>query len=167
MRQGTGFTVLLVAACALSACGAADDAPAVVEIDVAPPAPMPEFNPVVSTAVLMRGTVSMAAEDYWQSVSIVIDRDGEHENFPETEAEWERVWAAGITLAETGNLLRIPPRNIDDPEWARLTQAMIDTGMDAARAADAQDHLAVLDEGERIYNVCTECHEIFYPSLDL
>jgi hypothetical protein len=25
----------------------------------------------------------------------------------------------------------------------------------------------VLDEGEKVYNLCTECHQIFYPSLQL
>jgi hypothetical protein len=163
VHQGIGIAVLTVVTIGLCACVAREDpAPdAAVAAEAASPEPRPEFNPVATTAVLMRGTVSMAAEDYWNSVSIVIDLEGEHENFPQTEAEWERVWAAGITLAETGNLLRMPPRYIDDPDWMRLTQAMIDTGL------AAQDYMAVLDAGEEVYNVCSECHEIFFPSLQI
>jgi hypothetical protein len=175
MRNGTALAVLLLAALGLGGCGARDDAApeATPASDTAGStsadgaAAMPPFRPVASTAVLMRGTVSMAAEDYWKSVSIVIDLEGEHHNFPQDEAEWERVWAAGITLAETGNLLLMPPRAIDDPEWTRLSLEMIEVGLNAARAADAQDYMGVLDEGEKVYNLCTECHQIFYPSLQL
>jgi hypothetical protein len=128
---------------------------------------MPPFKPVATTAVLMRGTVQMAAERYWESVAIVIDADGVHENYPQTDEEWFEVWEAGMTLAESGNLLMMPSRALDQGEWMRLSEAMIDAGLNAARAADAQDFERVLDEGEKVYNVCTECHEIYFPQLRL
>jgi hypothetical protein len=175
MRHGTGFAVLLAATLGLGACGAQDDPPATPDAAASDAAAsgaagggeLPPFKPVATTAVLMRGTIALAAADYWESVSIVIDIEGEHHNFPQDDEEWSRVWASAITLAEAGNLLLMSPRAIDDPEWTRLALEMVDVGLNAARAADAKDYLAVLDEGEKVYNNCSACHEIFVPSLRL
>ncbi|MBN1238598.1 MAG: hypothetical protein JXB36_08845 [Gammaproteobacteria bacterium] len=118
----------------------------------------PPFKPVANIDQLMDGVLTPAAEVYWDAVSIVVDESGETENFPETDEEWEAVWGAAITLAESGNLLMMSPRAVDDGEWMRMAEAMVDVGIDAAAAAEAQDPDAVLEVGERVYNVCLDCH---------
>jgi hypothetical protein len=168
MRPKSNPILLALAATAFCACDTEESPSDSEAVRPAEPAVQPPpYRPVASTAVLMRGTISMAAEDYWSSVAIVVDLDGEHINQPSTDAEWERVWAAGITLAESGNLLMMPPRALDQGEWLRMSNAFIDVGLEAARAADDKDYQAVLDAGEKVYNLCTECHEQYMPSLSL
>jgi hypothetical protein len=162
--------VLSLSTIALSGCGEQNvplGAPDASDDSAIELTPLPPFNPVATTAVLMRGTISLAAADYWASVSIVVDQDGEHENFPADDEEWSRVWASAITLAESGNLLMMAPRALDQGDWMRLSRDMIDAGLEAARAADAEDPLAVLDAGEKVYNVCSDCHAQYMPSLDI
>ena len=122
----------------------------------------PPFKPRATVLQLMEGPIAHAAEDYWGSVSTVVDKDGIHENFPQNDEEWERVWAAGLTLAESGNLLMIGDRGRDD-EWLRLSGELVDVGMEAAEAGEAKDPDKVLEVGERVYNVCTECHMKYIP----
>ena len=123
----------------------------------------PPFKPSATVLQLMEGPIAHAAEDYWGSVSTVVDKDGIHENFPQNDEEWERVWAAGLTLAESGNLLMIGDRGRDD-EWLRLSGELVDVGMEAAEAGEAKDPDKVLEVGERVYNVCTECHMKYIPA---
>lgn len=156
-------TVLL--AMSLAACGGADNAEDTsVTATAAAPAATP-YKPVATVLDLMRGTITLAAEEYWESVSIVVDADGVHENMPQDDLEWFEVWSAGITLAESGNLLMMPPRAVDEGEWIRLSTALVDAGVEAARVAAAQDFEGVLEMGETVYNACVECHRIYVPAL--
>jgi hypothetical protein len=122
----------------------------------------PPFNPKATVLQLMEGPIAHAAEVYWGSVSTVVDKDGIHENFPQNDEEWEAVWAAGITIGESGNLLMMGDRSRDD-EWNRLASQLVDVGMEAAAAGEAKDPEKVLEVGERVYNVCTECHMKYIP----
>lgn len=123
----------------------------------------PPFKPAASVLQLMEGPIVHAAEVYWGSVSTVVDKDGIHENFPQNDEEWEGVWAAGVTIGESGNLLMMGDRAKDDGEWMRLSAALVDVGMEAAAAGEAKNPEKVLEVGERVYNVCTECHMKYIP----
>ena len=167
MRPITMSTALLLAAIGMAGCTAGEPATEAVTQSPTPEVTMPPFRAAVPTSVLMRGMVTLAAETYWESTSIVVDAEGEHENYPQNDDEWYHVWASAITLAEAGNVMMMPTHALDQGEWMRLAQAMVDAGLDAARAADAKDFMRVLDEGEKVYNVCTECHEKYVPSVGL
>jgi hypothetical protein len=123
----------------------------------------PPYKPTSSVLQLMEGPIAHAAEVYWGAVSTVVDKDGIHENFPRNDEEWEAVWAAGLTIGESGNLLMMGDRARDNEEWMRLSAAMVDVGMEAAAAAEGKDPEKVLEVGERVYNVCTECHMKYIP----
>ena len=148
MRIVVGFLGLIIAA-AGAACAQQPEPP--------------PFKPAASVLELMEGPIGHGAEVYWGSVSTIVDKDGIHENFPRTDEEWEQVWAAGVTIAESGNLLMIGDRAQDDGEWMRLSGALVDVGMEAAAAAEAKNPDLVLEIGERVYNVCTECHMKYIP----
>jgi len=167
MRPITISTALVLAAIGLAGCTAEEPAPEAVAEAPAPEVVMPPFKSIIPTAVLMRTMVTMAAEGYWESTAIIVDAEGVHENYPQTDEEWFEVWSAAITLAESGNILMMPAHALDQGEWMRLAQDLVDAGFEAARAADDQDFMRVLDEGEKIYNVCTECHEKYVPSIRL
>jgi hypothetical protein len=122
----------------------------------------PPFKPTASVLQLMEGPIAHAAEVYWGSVSTIVDKDGIHENFPQNDEEWEAVWAAGITIGESGNSLMMSGRGRDE-EWMRLSSSLVDVGMEAAAAAESKDPEKVLEIGERVYNVCTECHMKYIP----
>jgi hypothetical protein len=118
----------------------------------------PPFKAAFSVVQLMEGPIAHAAEDYWGSVSTIVDSKGITENFPRTNEEWEHVWAAAVTIAESGNLLMLSPRAKDQGDWMKWSAALVDVGMEAAKSAESKDPEQVLAVGERIYNVCTSCH---------
>jgi hypothetical protein len=150
MRIRSGL--LLAAVCASVAGCAAQPEP-------------PPYNPRATVIELMEGPIAHAAEDYWGSVSTIVDKDGIHENFPQNDEEWEHVWSAGLTIAESGNLLMMGDRARDD-EWIRLSSQLVDVGMEAAAAAEGKDPERVLEHGERVYNVCVECHMKYIPEQE-
>src|SRR5690554_3650197 len=108
MRRFSGVCSLAVVALSAIACNGADvPAPEATEAAQEPQSAQisPPYKPVASTVDLMRGLITLSAEVYWESVSVVVDEDGVHENMPQTDEEWIEVWAAGMALAESGNLL--------------------------------------------------------------
>jgi hypothetical protein len=121
------------------------------------------YKAVATIEELMEGTVQPAAEIFWGSVSTTISGAGIEEKFPKTDEEWEHVWGGALTIAESGNLMLMPPRVREDPEWTRLAVALVDVGVEATKAARSRNPEAVLEVGERVYNVCTECHMKFIP----
>lgn len=123
----------------------------------------PPFKPNYSVLHLMEGPIAHAAEVYWDAVSTIVDEKGITEHFPRNDEEWEAVWAAGITIAESGNLLMIPPRARDQGDWIKWSSQLVDMGIEAAKAAEAKDPEQVLGAGERVYNVCTGCHMQYIP----
>ena len=157
-------TTVLLALGATAACTSeqsAEDSTAAVQ-SAAPATP---YKPVATVVDLMRSMVEIPAEIYWESVSVVVDIDGTHENMPETDLEWIEVWAAAMTLAETGNLLMMPPRALDNDEWIRMSTDLVDASLKAAQVASARDFEGMLAVGEEIYNVCLECHQTYVPTL--
>ena len=58
----------------------------------------------------MESVIAHAAETYWGSVQVIVDETGTHERQPQTDEEWEQVWTAGLSIAESGNLLMMAPR---------------------------------------------------------
>jgi hypothetical protein len=118
----------------------------------------PPFAPVTSTLVLMESVIAHAAEVYWNSVQVTVDEDGVTESYPENDEEWEFVWAAALTIAESGNLLMMAPRAVDDGAWMEFAKALTVAGAEAAAAAEAHDVDRVFAAGEQVYNVCTGCH---------
>jgi hypothetical protein len=114
----------------------------------------------------MESILAHSAEVYWEAVSIIVDENGVTENYPETDEQWEEVWSAGISIAESGNLLMMAPRAVDNDAWMQMSKALIDAGVVAAAAAAAHDPERVLDAGEQVYNVCLACHARYIPQSD-
>ena len=168
MRAIPRCGLLALCATGLAACGGQEGAEGSAPGDDVAATSLPAvtpYKPVATVLDLMRSTVTLSAEVYWDSVSIVIDFDGVHENQPETDLEWIEVWAAAMTLAESGNLLMMPPRAVDGGDWIRISTDLIDVSVRAAQAASDRDFEAMLEIGEYIYNTCVDCHRIYVPTL--
>jgi hypothetical protein len=126
---------------------------------------VPPYKPVTTVLDLMESVIAHAAEVYWGSVQITVDETGEHERFPQTDEEWEAVWAAGVSIAESGNLLMMTPRAVDDGAWMQFSRSLVEAGVAAADAARAKSVDGVFAAGEQVYNVCTACHARYASDL--
>jgi len=79
---------------------------------------------------------------------------------------WLSVENAGLTLAESANLLMIPGRNcsngapvpINDPTWAAFVQQLRDGGMKAYQAAKTRDSQKMIDASNALDASCEGCH---------
>jgi mono/diheme cytochrome c family protein len=159
---------VLVLACAPPAADEPATAPPAApppSATASPPAAATPFNPVMTVLELMQAIVVPAAETYWSSVQVTVDADGEHEFYPENDAEWTAVRHAALAIAESGNLLMLEPRAVDKGPWQLFSRELIDAGVAAAAAAEAQDVDAVFAAGEEVYNVCSACHMRYTPGL--
>ena len=76
-----------------------------------------------------------------------------------SDDEWAAVRNAAITVAESGNLLMLGPRAKDDGEWMRASQALIETGTAAMRAAEAKNADELFTVGGDMYSACLNCHQ--------
>jgi hypothetical protein len=132
-----------------------DAAPA---LNASPPALTPPFMPVASVLELMESVIAHASEDYWTAVSVTVDERGVTEDYPETDEDWDDLWSAAMTIAESGNLLMIAPRAVDDGAWMQFSRALVDAGVGAAAAAQSKDPEQVFAAGEQVYTVCVACH---------
>ncbi len=123
----------------------------------------PPFKPVTTVVELMESVIAHAAEVYWGSVQVTVDEAGVYERYPQTDEEWGSVWAAAIAIAESGNLLMMPPRALDDGAWMQFARSLIEAGVEAAAAAQAHDTERVFAAGERVHNACAGCHTRYIP----
>jgi hypothetical protein len=123
-----------------------------------PPAPPSPFRPVADVRLLMTTVVEPAAEVYWDAVGTIIDRKGVVERAPKNDEEWEAVRNSAYLVAESGNLLMMGDRARDSGDWIKLSQALVDVGRRAIKAAEAKDKAAVFDVGAEVYDACTACH---------
>lgn len=78
---------------------------------------------------------------------------------PADDAEWEKIQASALSLAESANLLRVDGRRVDTQDWLEYVDALVATSQAAAQAAQDQNVDKVLDAGNRIYEVCDSCHK--------
>ena len=155
--------------------------------------PLPEtstYRPTATVKDIMDSIVDPSADFLWNSVGTVIDAEGEHERFPQTEEEWVESRRRAIALVEATNLLLIPGRHIarpgekpDDPKielspeaiealvnqdwdtWVQRSHGLHDAVASALRAIDSRDPKALMDAGEIIDQACENCHrKYWYPN---
>ena len=106
----------------------------------------------------MSSVIEPAAEVYWDAVGTVVDKNGTVEVEPKTDEEWAAVRNSAYVVAEGGNLLMMTGRAKDEVEWMRLSQALVDVGQRAIKAAESKNKAAVFDAGAEVYDACVACH---------
>lgn len=120
------------------------------------------FAVVADVQELMAHVVEPSAQVYWRAVGTILDRDeGTIEIRPQNDEEWLAVENAAFMVAESGNLLMMGERALDDDAWMTMARALVDIGRRAAEVAEAQDEQAVFDVGAEMYFVCTQCHATY------
>jgi len=126
--------------------------------------PGPPFREVAGTRLLMASVMEPAADHLWASVGTIITAEETLEIRPETEEDWTLVRNAAVTLAESGNLLMMDRRRMDDEDWVAWCRQLIDAGDAAMQAANAQDEQGVFDTGEQVYFSCAGCHAQYWAN---
>lgn len=129
--------------------------------DAAPVAQADHFSTVADVQELMLTILEPAAEHYWDAVGWIDTEQGEIEIEPTTDEEWEAVRNAAFVIAESGNLLMMQGRALEDPAWVPMSRAMVDIGREAIAAAESRDKMRVFNTGAEVYYVCTNCHAAF------
>lgn len=121
-------------------------------------------EPKISARDYMVQEVQPTADIYWKSVQYISDEQGEHEIYPRTDDEWERVRLAAVRLAEIGAELK-EPRFAEGrgAAWTDFADGLIEVAGQAEQAAIDQDVDAVFEEGYTVYSVCTACHQAYPP----
>jgi len=123
--------------------------------------PPPPFRPVADMKQLMNSVIDPAADVIWGSVGTIVSAQGTEERAPKTDEEWAAVVNSAYVITESGNLMMIGSRVKDTGEWIRQSQALIDVGIRAVKAAQAKDKDAVFTVGGEIYDVCANCHQTY------
>jgi hypothetical protein len=120
-------------------------------------APEPPFRAHVDMKTFMEHVLTPAAKTVWSVNGIVIDKDGEHDLSPKSDADWEGVVSGAATLAEATNALMIPQRALD-PEWNVYAGKLAEAANRAWRAAEAHDLKSVSEISDRLDGICAACH---------
>ena len=139
--SGIGFVI--------AAARTARDAPAVE---------VPATVPIASVAQIMNGITGPAATVVYNSVGTIVNADGVKEIAPQNDDEWANVANAAAAVIESGNLLLIGDRPLDNGDWVTMTKAMMETGQAALTAAQAKDKEGILDAGGPLNDTCDMCH---------
>lgn len=119
----------------------------------------PVMTPTASIKQIMKGIVGPAALVVYNAVGANITAQGVEEWGPKTPEEWETVANNAAALIEAGNLLLMGNRLVDNGEWVKLTNDLINGGKEALKAAETRSNDGVMASGEPINNSCDTCHE--------
>ena len=119
------------------------------------------YAPVANLQELMATVVDPAADFYWDAVGWIIDENGTEQIRPTSPEEWDLVRNAAFVVAESGNLMMMQGRAIDEEAFSTFAQAMVSVGQRAIEVAEARDEMGVFDVGAEMYAVCTGCHATY------
>ncbi len=119
------------------------------------------YTPVANLQELMATVVDPAADFYWDAVGWIVDASGTEFIRPQSPEEWNLVRNAAFAVAESGNLMMMQGRAIDEEAFMAYAQAMVTVGQRAIEAAEARDEMGVFDVGADMYAVCTGCHSTY------
>ena len=118
----------------------------------------PQIVPVASIKQIMNGIVNPAALVVYGAVGSKVTAAGVENFQPKTDEEWANVGNSAAALIEGGNLLMMPGRAIDNGDWVKMTQAMIDGAKIALKAAAEKNPDGILEAGGPINEQCDNCH---------
>ena len=119
-------------------------------------APSESFPPAATLQQLMVDLIHPASND----ILLFIYRGA-----PKDEKEWAAVRRSAVTLAESGSLLTMRGRAMDQGEWMKDARLLVDVGTAAYKAAQARDVKALAALAEPLDQSCTTCHKQYRPNV--
>jgi hypothetical protein len=121
----------------------------------------PESPPMVAVGSIkqvMAGITGPAAAVVYNAVGTIINTEGIKEIAPQNDEEWAVVANGAAALVESGNLLLIGNRVVDNGDWITMARALIEKGTVALKAAEAKSTERLLASGGEINATCDNCH---------
>ncbi len=137
-----------------------------VEDGAAPAGAQAGFDTTLTMRELMLHVLEPAAAGLWSTAGWVEDRDGYRELYPTTEEGWEHVVASAAMVVESGNLLNLPGRALDDDVWVVYANGLTQAGFRAMAAATTRNKEDLFQAGADIYSVCSACHQAYEPEIN-
>jgi len=163
MNQGKHSTFLKVSLVTGVFLLAACSAPEEVEDGIADAAS--NYDLTLTIPEIMTYVLEPASDTLWDSGGWVLDASGYEELYPTTDEGWAFVKAQAAVVAESGNLLALPGRAVDNDAWMIYSKGLYEAGLLAMQAADAQNEDDFFQAGAQIYSVCTACHQAYNPDI--
>ena len=192
---GAGLVVVAISTGACSSPTPSPPASRAPELPspVSPRAPQlwGELTPIVSVKELMRDMLDPAADYVFDSVKVVIGKNGPVETAPKTDKDWDKIRIGAVTLAEGVYLLKIPrpfappgdENNTTGPDatelspaqikakleadpvlWNAKIEALRDVGLEVLDIVKRKDVNELWDAGDNLDQACESCHLIYwYP----
>jgi cytochrome c553 len=122
--------------------------------DLAPP-----LVPVASIKQIMNGIVDPAAQRIYMSVGTNSTKNGIETYGPKTDDDWTKLGNDAAAIIESGNLLLIGNRAVDNGDWIKMTHAMVDAAKGVLKATQDKKMDAVLSTGGDLNTSCDNCHD--------
>jgi hypothetical protein len=120
-------------------------------------APASPFQAHVDLQTFMEHVLGPAAAVIFKVNGVVIDKNGEHDLSPKTDADWEQVVSGAATLAEATNALMIPER-VRDQAWNPYVKKLAEAANKAYHAAEAHDFKSISEVSDQLDGICAACH---------
>ncbi len=118
------------------------------------------YEPIVDSKQMMNWILDPNADVIWGSAGTITTFEGVEDLTPTTQEGWDAVRNAAATLAEAGNLLKIPGHSQGE-DWNEISGGLTRTAVRLIEAAEQKDGQAVFDYGGQLYNVCVSCHQLY------
>lgn len=119
----------------------------------------PATVPVATVRQIMAAITQPAATAIYGAVGTIMNAEGVKEIAPETDEDWASLAGQAAALIESGNLILMGDRPIDQGDWVKMTQALMDGGRLALEAAEGRSTSGILEAGDVINRSCDTCHE--------
>jgi hypothetical protein len=147
------FFILIVGLALTAGCNKAPAPPMQTDQSSSASDAAEAFKPIATVKQVMQGITIPASNTVFAVAGTA----------PTDDAGWQAVEASALAVAESGNLLLMKPRAVDDQEWRQYSLALIDAGARAAEAARAKDAEKTGIAGDDMYNACEQCHAKYMP----
>jgi hypothetical protein len=119
----------------------------------------PATMPVATVKQIMNGIVMPNAQVVYDAVGTVSDASGITETAPRNDKEWNSVADSAAALVESGNLLLMGERAVDNGDWVKMTHRFMERAKAALTAAQARKADDVFMAGGDLNLTCDSCHE--------
>ena len=115
-------------------------------------------TPVATVKQIMDGIVDAGGRRGVRLGGTIVSAAGIEEKRRGPTRSGPRSATSAAALVESGNLLLMGDRAVDNGDWVKMSQAMTDAGKAALKAAEAKSADGILAAGEAINMTCDNCH---------
>lgn len=130
--------------------------------------PLSGMSPKAKVKDIMNSMIVPSSTAVFGAVATVTDATGVHEFRPQTDDDWNNVFANAVMLAEAANVLMVPGRQRClggaipaqyRADYLQKARELVEAADEAVVAAQKHSPDGISDAGERIDVACDECHE--------